>query len=143
MVAVVSILLVMHINLTYFYIVLLVVLVLILSLLSGWIFNTFLDSRYIDGSQYVPWIAVSYLFWGGYAIFGRYILYLKKTYIMTYLAIVNVILHLGLNYFFILKFGTIGAAYATVISFFIVFISVMIISNKLYPMPWFYFLRRK
>lgn len=131
------------VRLTYLYIGGLILTVLILSLLSGWIFETFLDVRYIGGAEYVPWIAVSYLFWGGYSIFGRYILYLKKTYIMTYLAILNVILNLGLNYFFILKFGTIGAAYATVISFFIVFISVMLISNKLYPMPWFYFLKNK
>ena len=130
------------VNLTYFFVGGLITFVLLVSLLSGWIFDTFLDERYREGAVYVPWIAVSYLFWGGYSIFGRYIFYLKKTYIMTYLAILNVALNLGLNYFFILKFGTIGAAYATVISFFIVFISVMIISSRLYPMPWFYFMKK-
>lgn len=115
---------------------------MLISLLAPYIFEFMLDERYIEGSRYVPWIALAYFFWGGYAVFARYIFFLKRTRIMSYLAIFNVICNLILNYILIKKYGAIGAAYATTISFFLVFIGVSIISNRLYPMPWFYFIKK-
>ena len=43
---------------------------------------------------------------------------------------------MALSYFFIKENGSIGAAQATTISFFITFILVWLLSSKLYPMPW-------
>ena len=127
---------------SYVFLGLLGFLVLFLSLSSETIFSYLIDSRYAAGSQFVFWTSLSYFFWGGYLIFAAYIFYLKKTIILTYLAIINVILNLGLNYFLIINYGIIGAAYATTISFFVLFILITFISNKLYPMPWLYFLKK-
>ena len=127
------------IRLSYVFIAVLCGLTLLLTFGSTFIFTWFIDERYASGAQYVFWIALSYLFWGGYLVFSGYIFYLKKTMILAYLAIVNVILNVILNYFLITKYGVIGAAYATTISFMVIFILCAFISNKLYPMPWLNF----
>lgn len=115
---------------------------ILVSLSAPLIFEYMLDERYAEGSRYVPWIALAYFFWGGYSVFARYIFFLKKTRIMSYLAIFNVSCNLILNFIFIKQFGAIGAAYATTISFFLVFVGVSVVSNRLYPMPWFYFIKK-
>lgn len=130
------------VRLSYLFIAALCGLTLLLTFGSNLIFTWFIDERYASGVQYVFWISLSYLFWGGYLVFAGYIFFLKKTMILAYLAIVNVILNLILNYFLITKYGVIGAAYATTISFLVIFILCAFISNKLYPMPWLFFIRK-
>ena len=131
------------VRISYVFIFALILLILVITLTTNTVFKLLIDESYSSGAQYVFWISLSYLFWGLYLIFAGYIFHLKKTIILTYLAIINVVLNLMLNYFLIIKFGVIGAAYATTISFFIVFVLVAVISNKLYPMPWLYFLKQK
>ena len=130
------------VQISYLFIFALIALTLLITFSTNTIFKYLIDEKYSSGAQYVFWISLSYLFWGGYLIFTGFIFHLKKTMILAYLAILNVVLNLVLNYFLITKFGVIGAAYATTISFFIVFILVAVISNKLYPMPWLYFLKK-
>jgi len=43
------------------------------------------------------------------------------------------------NYWLIKVYGAIGAAYATALSFFIVFVIVAYYGNKLIKLPWFDF----
>ena len=127
---------------SYVFIFALIALTLLLTFSTNTIFKYLIDEQYSSGAQYVFWISLSYFFWGCYLLFSGYLFYLKKTIFMTYLAILNVGLNMALNYFLITEFGVIGAAYATTISFFIIFIFVALISNKLYPMPWLYFLKK-
>ena len=130
------------VRISYVFIFALIALTLVITFSTNIIFKYLIDEKYSSGAQYVSWISLSYLFWGGYLIFAGYIYHLKKTMLLAYLSVLNVILNLVLNYFLITKFGVIGAAYATVISFFVVFIFCAFISNKLYPMPWLYFLKK-
>ncbi|MEL7149017.1 MAG: polysaccharide biosynthesis C-terminal domain-containing protein, partial [Bacteroidota bacterium] len=109
------------------------------TLASPLIFKWIINSEFSDGASYVFWIGISYWFWGGYLILSNYIFYLKKTKILGYIAVVNVIVNLTLNYFLIDRYGPIGAAYATAIAFFTVFVIVAIVANKMYPMPWLKF----
>ena len=130
------------VRISYVFILALTVLTLVITLSTNTIFKYLIDEKYSSGAQYVFWTSLSYFFWGLYLIFAGYIFHLKKTMILACLSVLNVILNLGLNYFLIIKFGVIGAAYATTISFFIIFILCAFISNKLYPMPWLYFLKK-
>lgn len=70
-------------------------------------------------------------------LFSGFIFFFKKSRILGWLAIFNVVSNLFFNYFFIKLFGPIGAAYATVLSFFLLFILVAAIVQKLMPLPWF------
>ncbi len=101
------------------------------------------DSEYQGGLVYVFWVALGYGFLGWYSLRASFILYFKKNIYLTYIAIVKIIVNLALNYFLIKHFGVVGAAYATAISFLIEFILAHIVSEHIYPLPWFYFLKSK
>jgi len=99
--------------------------------------------EYQGGSIYVFWVALAYGFMGWYSLRASFILYFKKNIYLTYIAIIKIIVNLALNYFLIKHFGVVGAAYATAISFLIEFILAHAVSERIYPLPWFYFLKSK
>lgn len=97
----------------------------------------FLPEKYLPARQYIFWIAIAYGLWGMCAIIAPYIDYYKKTQLLLKAAVIGCIVNLICNYFFILQFGAIGAAYSKVLTFLIVFILYGYYGNKLEPMPWF------
>ncbi len=125
------------VRISYLFLAGVLVAVFILGAVSPYIFHWFFDQKFYGGHLYVFWIALGYFFFGCYAMFANYIHYSGKTYIFSILAVVNVGVNLALNYFLIKAYGAIGAAYATIFSFFLVFVITAVIANKLYPMPWF------
>lgn len=127
----------------WMFILVLALLVLLLSFLAPVIFDFFISDQFRKGVVYVKWIALGYFFQGCYLLFVNIIFYLKKTNILFYWSIINITINLILNYILINKFGTIGAAYAMCFSYFLFFIAISFISNKLYSLPWFYFLRKR
>ncbi len=127
------------VRVSYLFVVGLFLTLAFITLLTPSFFAYFISEKFAKAAIYVFWIGLSYCFWGIYIVFTGYIFYLKKSKILGYIAILNVTLNLGCNYFFIKWFGAIGAAYATCISFFLVCFTIAIISNRLYPMPWFSF----
>ena len=110
---------------------------LILVPVSKILFIHFIDPKYSEGSRYVFWIGLSYFFWGCYLLFSGYIFYYNQTKLLAQLSIISIGCNILFNYLFISKVGAIGAAYSTVLSFFIVFIIVAIKANKLVELPWF------
>ena len=127
------------VRVSYIIIVGLLGVLLFITFLAPLFFKYMVDPSYAEGVRYVFWTGLSYFFWGVYIVFTGYIFYYKKTKILGYLAIVNVALNIGLNYVLISKFGAIGAAYATCISFFVVMIIVIWQSSLLVNLPWFEF----
>ncbi len=125
------------IKISYLFIFVLAIATIIISLSSSFIFHWFIHQDFANGVQYVFWTSLAYFFWGGYLIFAGYLFYLKKTSLLSYLSIFNVVVNLALNYILINRFGVIGVSYATTISFFCTFVIVAYLSNKHYPMPWF------
>jgi O-antigen/teichoic acid export membrane protein len=110
---------------------------LLVNLISPLLFSLLISKKYSAGASYVFWVSLGYFFWGCYLLFSGYIFFFKKTMILFWLAIINIFSNLLFNYFFIKEFGALGAAYATALSFFIVFIIVLIQSNRLIKLPWF------
>lgn len=127
------------VRLSYIFLGGLFIVFLVLTLISPLLFNVLIDIKYRNGVQYVFWTGLGYFFWGIYLIFAGYIFYLKKTIILALLAILNVILNIFLNYVLIGLYGTIGASYATCISFFTLALIIALISTHHYPMPWLNF----
>ena len=60
----------------------------------------------------------------------------KKTKVIALITLVAVLTNLVLNYFLIKEFGTLGAAYSTLISYAVIAAITFIIANKTFPMPW-------
>lgn len=125
------------VKLSYGLVAALFVLLLLMTFLAPLFFKWFIDENYAKGIRYVFWIGLSYFFWSVYVLFASYIFYSGKTKVLGILAIVNVVLNIIFNYFFILEYGALGSAYATCLSFFIVGVTVVLSADRLYPMPWF------
>ncbi len=125
------------VKISYLYGISCIVILVLTFFLTPVFFKAFIAGTYSGGVQYVFWVALGYCFWGGYMLFSGFIFFFKKSRILGWLAIFNVVSNLFFNYFFIKLFGPIGAAYATVLSFFLLFILVAAIVQKLMPLPWF------
>ena len=107
------------------------------------IFNHFVSETFADSHRYAVWIALAGLFNGFYVLVGNYIFYEKKTYILSGLTLGSALVNVGLNYWWIGKWGTIGAAYASAVSSFIFFLLAWLLSQRVHPMPWLAALRLK
>jgi len=125
------------IKVTYWVIAAMLFVLIIMTVATPTFFSLLIDASYAKGTRYVFWVGLSYFFWGVYILFAGYIYYNGNTKILGLLAVISVSLNLGLNYFLIKKFGPLGAAYATCISFFVTTVIVVWKANKLYPLPWF------
>lgn len=130
------------VKITYFYILFLLLIVFIFYFLIDTVFYFLIDEAFSEAKQYVIWIALGYAFNGMYNMVNIYFFYLKKTKILAMLSISVGVSNMILNYFLIDYFGTVGAAYATCLSFLLQFIIIGYFSNKYYPMPWFKFLNK-
>lgn len=125
------------VQLSYLIMVGLVVAAGILYLISPLLFQYFvLSPEYQGGIKYVGIVALAYVFLGWYKMFSSYIIYTKNNKYLSYIAIFNIIFNLLLNYFLIKNYGTMGAAYATAISYFSFFVITAVVSQRVYPMPW-------
>ncbi|HEU4902449.1 MAG TPA: polysaccharide biosynthesis C-terminal domain-containing protein, partial [Flavisolibacter sp.] len=74
---------------------------------------------------------------------AAFVFYQKKTRFLAYLAVLNVVLNIALNYILIKSFGGIGAAYATALSYFFVALVITWKVVREFDMPWLYFLSHK
>ena len=121
---------------SYFYFFIILCLALLISLISPWIIVNFLDERYKNSLEIVPYITFAYAFQGMYIIVVNYLYYIKKTVYLGYLTLICGLIHVILSFTLIKLYGLIGAAQASLISFSLMFFAVWILSAKLYPMPW-------
>jgi O-antigen/teichoic acid export membrane protein len=127
----------------WLYILALIFIVLSISIAAPLVFKWFIDKRFSGGVIFVKWISIGFFFQGCYLLFANIIYYTKRTKVLFYWSFVNIAVNLGLNYFLINKFGAIGAAYTLCISYLLFFLSMALISNMYYPLPWFYFLKKE
>ncbi len=117
-------------------------LAVLLFFATPFIFKWFIGAEFIDSQQYVFLISLGSVFAGMYFLVTNYIFYEKKTYILSWVTVANGIFSVALNYFLIQKYGAWGASITFLVTNFLLFISVWILSNRVYPMPWFYFLKQ-
>ena len=107
-----------------------------LSLTSSFIFKYFLGKDFQNGQAYVSWLAIGYFFWGINVYFQAIILYKKKTFHLLVISIIGLVLNLILNYLLINKYQTIGAAYSTAITYFVMSILTVFVAIKIQKLPW-------
>ena len=121
---------------TYLYFIGIFLLALLISYIFILLLPYIVGEEFQKAKNYIVYIAIAYSFSGMYMMVVNYIFYEKKTHLLSMVTIVTSIFHVILSYLLIKKLGPIGAAYSTIISFFVTFIWVWILSNKIYKMPW-------
>lgn len=124
----------------YAYNFFLLALVFILVILVPFLFKYFIGDEFQNASNYVLWIGLAFAINGMYKMVVAFLFYTEQTKIIGLGTIVTAMINIVLNYFFISKFGAIGAAYATTISFLIQYLTIWYFSHKYYKMPWFNFI---
>jgi O-antigen/teichoic acid export membrane protein len=115
----------------------------VFNLLVPAAFHFFIDPKFHQAMAYVPWLTVGYFFMSVYMTYIDYIFYAKKTYLLSMVTTLNMTLNVTLNYVFIKLFGALGAAYAFAVTMFVVMLLAFWLSNKVHPMPWFYWAHRR
>ena len=86
----------------------------------------------------VPAVAVGYLFQGLYFMSVTPIFYMKKTYVLPCLTGFAALLNIGLNIWWIPRLGIMGAAYATLVAFALLFALTHIAAQRYYRIPYDY-----
>ncbi|MBA6291506.1 oligosaccharide flippase family protein [Colwellia sp. MB3u-70] len=127
----------MIVKYTYGYFFVIFSLAIALSYFSKFILPLVVSVEFSSASSFIIWIALGYACQGIYKIFFPYIVVFNKTKLLALITSFTAILNLIFNYIFILNYGTVGAAYSTLLSFIISSILTIFIVNKYTDLPWF------
>ena len=106
------------------------------------ILNIFVGQKFLGVEVFIFWLALGFCFHGMYTLIVSYVFYAKRTSILSEIAIYTVFLSFVSNYVLIKINGAVGVAQATCLVFLCRFLLVWYYGNKVYPMPWLFFIRR-
>lgn len=103
----------------------------------------FIGEKYVKSSQIVNLLCIGQTFQGLYLVITNYIFYAKKTLYLSFVTIFSGFFNMILLVMLVPEYGLIGASISFCISMAIRFIFTWFVSYKVYPMPWFSFLKKK
>lgn len=101
-----------------------------------WLIIYIYPESYHPSTKFLSWLMLGEFFRGCYLLYINFIHYTLNTKVLGAITFSLSVLQVGLSYFLILKFGTVGAAISTCIISLATAVCVAIYSNKVYPMPW-------
>ena len=122
---------------SYIYIFSIFILAIIISFVGTWILPYIVDEKFYNAKEYIVWIALGYAVQGVYKIFFPYLVHINKTAFLAFSTLLAALINIVLNYFLILYYGTIGATYATIVSFLVSAVLVFLYQKNHFDMPWF------
>ncbi len=103
-----------------------------------WGGKTLIGKDFLGGIIIVPIILLAYLFYGLYVNFTAGIYIEEKTNYFPYVSGAGAAVNVLVNIFAIPKFGIMGAAFATLASYFVMAIGLFLIVQKFYPIKYEY-----
>ncbi|MBA7510562.1 lipid II flippase MurJ [subsurface metagenome] len=103
-----------------------------LSVLRIPIIKLLSTSNYYSGAKIIPLVALGVFFLGLNQRFGVGLSFYKKTHFFMYSLIISSLLNLGLNFFFIPKYGYMAAAITTLISYVFLLVLTVIFSRRFF-----------
>lgn len=92
--------------------------------------------EYHRATEVTFWVSIAATLQGAYFVFFPFYVHAGKTYYLSLLTFMSGILSIGLAYALVPLYGGLGAAYAKVIGFMVLGVGVIVVSVKMYPMPW-------
>lgn len=109
-------------------------LIMLIEIIYPYLFNaTFQNSLFVT-----QLMIIGYLFEGLYYLIVNYFFYFKQTAKLAKITFSISMVHICFSIFLVNLYGIVGAAYALIISGVLQFVFVWYLSNKIYPMPWFF-----
>jgi O-antigen/teichoic acid export membrane protein len=126
---------------TYIYFAGLTAISLLLMLGCYIYISYFIDVKYHPAIPVALWVTLAVLCQGLYFAIFPYMTHLGKTGIYPITTASAAIINIVLTILLVKWYGMVGAAQATFVSFFFIFIVIFLYSNKHFPMPWLNFAR--
>lgn len=108
-------------------------------LVSAWIlplFHLIMPERYWGATRAVAPLALAAVATGAYTLFAVGMNVTKRMRLLSPLAVVGAGLAVGLYFLLIPPYSFVGAAWATAASFWVLAFLVLVVSNRIYPVPW-------
>lgn len=124
------------VKLSYLLFVIFISMALTWGFVSPFLLRYLLGERFQTSISVVFWIALGYAFESIYLILSGYILFSKRTYLLTVIGIVSALVNVAFNYILIQHNGIIGAAQATCITYLVFAVLTGLLVQKMYKMPW-------
>lgn len=113
-------------------------------ILACWLATKYiLDEQYADSFQFIPWIIVGLTLHSMYELVIQFPYSVKKTLGLGIITFTGSLVQLLLTYLLVSSIGQDGIKISYVAGSFIIMLGVWIYSNKVYPMPWISFFRKK
>lgn len=126
---------------SYLFMISMLMMAILLTIISPWLIDLMTNESFHQSYIFIWNLSLAASFQGMNLVIVGYIFYEKKTKFLALNTLLFAIVQIILTYLLVPLRGTIGAAEAATISFFLSFLSTWIYSNKIYRMPWL--LKRK
>jgi O-antigen/teichoic acid export membrane protein len=94
--------------------------------------------EYQRALTYLPVIMVAVFFDGMYSVVSGFAFYKRKTKILGTITFTSSLVQMGLTFLLVRRFGAMGAAMSSATISAMTFLAVLLYSNKLYRLPWFF-----
>jgi len=118
------------------YLIILLPVVFGIAALSKDIVGVLLGESFQNTYIILPWVAVGIFFWGLTTYMIKSCELKEKTLYITYLMLFAGVLNIVLNLFLIPGFGIVGAGISTLAAYLCCFVTSLIISRKIFPIPF-------
>jgi O-antigen/teichoic acid export membrane protein len=107
-----------------------------LIIFSKFILKIFTTQKYFSAIEFIPWLAIGMFFYGLYIFLLPVLMKKEKQKQVSIISLINMLIMIGLNILFVDLFGYMGIAYAFALTYFLMFVPIAILSQKVFPLPW-------
>lgn len=106
------------------------------SLFSREVLYLMAKPAYYESQWYVPWIALSYVFYGAYLIVDTGIFLVDRTSYVIWILGSSALANILLNFLLIPPWGALGAAVATLLSYALLFLIAYQVNQRVFPLQY-------
>lgn len=127
---------------TYLYFIALFIVTITWIYSAPFFIKVFIGKDFMGSYKFVPLVSLAYFANAIFRMFSFYITYSKRTYYLVYSVAAAATVNVMFNFILIKANGAIGAAQSTFISYAANACLTWYFAQKVYPMPWFSFMRK-
>lgn len=114
-----------------------IIIIFFIYIITHVLFNYIVGENFLISKMLLPFMFIGFIFQFLYGIFINFVIYSEKTHLLSIITVTTLLLSFIISYQFILNFGLVGASYSFMLSNFILFALVFMLSRKVYYLPWF------
>lgn len=124
------------VKLFYLYSIVCIIIFALFLLLLPYVFNIMIDEKFIDALVLIPILGIGLTFEGLRKAIETPLVFQQKVKLLAGLTLISSCANIVLNYYLINIYGIAGAAYATALSFLLLYVLTIILLLKCTKLPW-------